>query len=129
MNLATPLWHKPFVTHFRSINHSIIHFRSMTLFIIHFKNIKKPIFHLYQLKSFYYHLNHFHLTYFASIYCISSSITLTDVLINSLWFNLSYIELKSVYYIEMHKLCIPFHYSISITHTSTYSIIRVRIIY
>jgi len=25
---------------------------------------------------------------------------------------LSYIALKSVYYIEMHKLCIPFHYSI-----------------
>jgi len=30
---------------------------------------------------------------------------------------LCYIELKSVYYIEMHKLCIPFHYSISVTHT------------
>jgi len=42
---------------------------------------------------------------------------------------LSYIELKSVYCIEMHKLCILFHYSISVTHAFTYSIIQVRIIY
>ena len=32
-------------------------------------------------------------------------------------------------YIEIHELCIPFNYSISVTHTFTYSIVRVRIIY
>ena len=31
-------------------------------------------------------------------------------------------------YIEIHELCIPFNYSISVTHTFTYSIVRVRII-
>ena len=39
---------------------------------------------------------------------------------NSNWFNLLF---------EMHKLCIPFHYSTSVTPTFAYSIIRVRIIY
>ena len=32
-------------------------------------------------------------------------------------------------YIEIHELCIPFNYSISVTHTFTYSIVRVGIIY
>ena len=40
--LQHPLWHKPFVTHFRGINHFIILFRSFTLSFIHFRNISKP---------------------------------------------------------------------------------------
>jgi len=109
----TPYGIKPFVIHFRTIKPSIVHFSN----IYPFQQHQKLIFHLLQLKSFHYHLNHFHLVYFALICSISSSIILTDLLISLFWFNLSFIKLKSVYYIEMHKLCIPCHYSISVTHT------------
>ena len=63
--------------------------------------------------------------------------TLSFVTIKAFSFVISFISLWTILlssiqfwsYIEIHELCIPFNYSISITYTFTYSIMWVRIIY
>ena len=61
------------------INHSIILFRSFTLSFIHFRDTANHVLFI-SIKIFSLLLNHFHLVYFTSICCISSSITLTDLI-------------------------------------------------